>query len=239
MSALFISDLHIDESRPAVLAGFKRLLDTETADAVYILGDLAEVWIGDDDDGATATEIREALIPASRRRPLYVMRGNRDFLFGAQFATDTGVVLLEDPSVIDVDGEAVLVAHGDSYCTADTEYQHARVALRSAAWQAGVLATPLDQRRTLAATLRAKSIAANANKASNITDVTTAAIDTAMDAAGVSLMVHGHTHRPGIHDLGGGRRRIVLGDWNRCGWKLLLNQGDAALSCFPLQATPP
>ena len=105
---------------------------------------------------------------------------------------------------------------------------------RSPAWQRGVLAMTLDERRALAAALRAKSIAANENKADNIMDVTPGAIDAAMADAGAATMVHGHTHRPAIHRLPGGRRRIVLGDWQRCGWKLRLERGEAALTCFAL-----
>ena len=238
MSALFISDLHIDETRPAVLAGLQRLVDCEaaTVDAIYILGDLVEVWVGDDDGGPIAASIRDALTAASRRCPVYVMHGNRDFLIGAQFADHTGATLIDDPSVVEVDGNRVLLAHGDAYCTGDVEYQRLRALFRSSAWQAEVLSSTIEERRALAASLRAKSIAANENKAANIMDVTAISIRQAMDDAAVSLMVHGHTHRPGIHDLGGGRRRIVLGDWDRCGWKLRLDNGDAELTCFALTA---
>lgn len=236
MSALFISDLHIDETRPAVLAGLRRLVDTEApnVDALYILGDLVEVWVGDDDDGPVAASIRETLSAATHHCPVYVMHGNRDFLIGAQFAKHTGATLIDDPSVVDIDNHRVLLAHGDAYCTADVEYQRLRALFRSTPWQNEVLSSTLDERRALAASLRAKSIAANENKATNIMDVTPSSVRQAMDNAAVSLMVHGHTHRPGIHDLGGGRRRIVLGDWDRCGWKLRLDGGDANLSCFPL-----
>ena len=238
MSALFISDLHVDESRPAVLAGLRRLIDTEApnVDALYILGDLVEVWVGDDDDGPVATSIRDALAAASRRCAVYVMHGNRDFLIGAQFASDAGVTLIDDPSVVEIDGDRVLLAHGDAYCTGDVEYQRLRALFRSSAWQTEVLSSSIEERRALAASLRAKSIAANENKAANIMDVTPSSVLQAMDDASVSLMVHGHTHRPAIHDLGGGRRRIVLGDWDRCGWKLLLHGADAELSCFSLTA---
>ena len=240
MSALFISDLHIDESRPQVLAGLRRLIDTDAprVDALYILGDLVEVWVGDDDDAPAAVAVREALAAAAQRCALYVMHGNRDFLLGERFAAATGATLLEDPATIDVDGERVLIAHGDAYCTGDAEYQSARALLRSPAWQAGVLATTLTERRALAAGMRAQSIAANANKADNIMDVDATAVDTAMREADAALLVHGHTHRPGIHSLGGSRRRIVLGDWNRCGWKLMLHQGDAQLTCFALRPPP-
>ena len=238
MAALFISDLHIDESRPHILDGLRSLLATESrrVDAIYILGDLVEVWVGDDDDGPTATAIRTVLADAASRCPLFVMHGNRDFLFGGRFAAETGASLIDDPAVIDVDGEAVLIAHGDAYCTHDEEYQLVRAQLRSKLWQADVLAMDLAARRALAGSMRAKSIAVNENKADNIMDVTPAAIDAAMSVAQVRLMVHGHTHRPGIHDLAEGRRRIVLGDWDRCGWKLTVADGDAALTCFPLTA---
>ena len=236
MSALFISDLHIDETRPAVLAGLRRLVHTEASDvdALYILGDLVEVWVGDDDDGPVPASIRDTLKAASRRCQLFVMHGNRDFLIGPAFASDTGATLLDDPSIVEIDKQRVLLAHGDAYCTRDAEYQRIRALFRSTTWQTGVLASSLEERRALAASLRAKSIAANENKAANIMDVTPSSIERAMADADVSLMVHGHTHRPGIHNLGGGRRRIVLGDWDRCGWKLRLDREDTELVCFPL-----
>lgn len=219
-----------------MLDGLTRLLlaDAGGVDAIYILGDLFEVWVGDDDDSPLASAVRAALAAAARRCPIFVMRGNRDFLFGERFAADAGVTLLPDPTVAEVDGERVLLAHGDAYCTADAEYQRARARLRSAAWQQEVLAQSLTERRRLAATLRAESRAANANKPDNIMDVTAQAVADALADADAATLVHGHTHRPAIHDLGDGRRRIVLGDWQRCGWKLTLRRGDAALTCFPL-----
>ena len=236
MSAAFISDLHIDDERPQVLAGLRRWLDAHADgfDALYLLGDLAEAWVGDDDDGPAANALREAMAAAAKRSAIYVMRGNRDFLLGERFAADTGATLLPDPSVVDIDGQRVLLAHGDAYCTGDAEYQRMRALFRSPAWQADVLAKPLAERRALAAALRSQSQAANERKASNIMDVTPAAIAEAMAAADASLMVHGHTHRPGLHAVGDGRERIVLGDWDRCGWMLALKGGDAALTCFPL-----
>lgn len=236
MSAAFISDLHIDDERPQVLAGLRWWLDVHADgfDALYLLGDLAEVWVGDDDDGPAANALREAMATAARRSAVYVMRGNRDFLLGDRFAADTGVTLLPDPSVVDVDGRRVLLAHGDAYCTGDAEYQRVRALFRSPAWQADVLAKPLAERRALAAALRNQSRAANERKADNIMDVAPAAVAEAMAAAEASLMVHGHTHRPGLHAVGDGRERIVLGDWDRCGWMLALKGGDAALTCFPL-----
>ena len=236
MPAAFISDLHIDDERPHLLAGLRWWLDAHADgfEALYVLGDLAEVWVGDDDDGATADALREAMTTAASRCTVYVMRGNRDFLLGDRFAAETGVTLLPDPSVVEVDGQRVLLAHGDAYCTGDVEYQRMRALFRSAAWQADVLAKSLTERRALAAALRNQSKAANERKAANIMDVTPAAVAAAVAEANVSLLVHGHTHRPGLHAVDAGRERIVLGDWERCGWMLALNRGDAALTCFPL-----
>ena len=236
MSALFVSDLHLDESKPLALDGFARLLrqDARAVDAIYILGDLFEVWVGDDDDGPVANQVRDLLAAAAGHCELFVMPGNRDFLFGERFAADTGATLLPDPVVAEVDGTPLLLAHGDAYCTGDAEYQRVRTQLRSAAWQRDMLAKPLAERRTLAAAMRTASAAANANKSDNIMDVTREAVAEALADAGARTLVHGHTHRPGIHDMEDGRRRIVLGDWNRCAWKLILRRGEAALTCFPL-----
>lgn len=236
MRAAFISDLHIDDDRPQVLAGLRRWIDAGASevDALYVLGDLAEVWVGDDDDGPTARGIRGALADAAARCAVFVMRGNRDFLLGERFAADTGARLLPDPFVAAIDGQRVLLAHGDAYCTGDAEYQRARAQFRSPGWQAETLAMPLAARRALAADLRAKSRAANERKADNIMDVAPAAVAAAMVEADAALLVHGHTHRPGIHQLAEGRQRIVLGDWDRCGWMLTLGGGEPELVCFPL-----
>lgn len=238
MRAAFLSDLHIDDDRPQVLAGLRWWIDAHAGevDALYVLGDLAEAWIGDDDDAPTASAIREALASAAARCAVFVMHGNRDFLLGERFAADTGAALLPDPFVADIDGLRVLLAHGDAYCTGDQEYQRARALFRSPQWQAEVLAMPLAARRALAAELRTKSRAASERKADSIMDVSPAAVAAAMSAANAALLVHGHTHRPGIHRLGEGRKRIVLGAWERCGWTLTLDGGEAALACLPLPA---
>ncbi len=236
MRAAFISDLHIDNERPQVLAGLRQWVDARAGevDALYVLGDLAEVWVGDDDDDATASAIREALASAAARCAVFVMHGNRDFLLGERFAADTGATLLPDPSVADIAGQRVLLAHGDAYCTGDAEYQRARALFRSPQWQAEVLAMPLAARRTLAADLRTGSRAASERKADNIMDVAPDAVAAAMVEADAALLVHGHTHRPGIHRLADGRQRIVLGDWERCGWALTLDGGAPELACFAL-----
>lgn len=245
MTVLFLSDLHIDADAPRVLRGFRGFLAREAprADALYILGDLVEVWVGDDDDGPTAVAVREALAAATAHCPVFVMHGNRDFLLGDGFASDTGVTLVPDPHVLQphADGPRLLLAHGDAFCTRDVAYQEARAVLRSPAWQAEVLARTLPERRALARSLREESRAANANKAENIMDVTEEEVVAAMLRHDCPVLIHGHTHRPGVHPVAlgpNGRegRRYVLGDWGRCGWTLRLD-GEMTLECFALADT--
>ncbi|MDE0692104.1 MAG: UDP-2,3-diacylglucosamine diphosphatase [Gammaproteobacteria bacterium] len=238
MTALFLSDLHIDETVPHVRAGLERVLSeaADVVDDIYILGDLVEVWVGDDDDAVSARELRSALKAASEHSRVHVMHGNRDFLLGERFAEETGVTLLPDPTCVEIGERRVLLAHGDAYCTGDLEYQAMRRMFRSPDWQRSVLARPLAERRQLAQGLRAQSVAAGANKAEGIMDVTAEAVTEAMAEHNAGLLVHGHTHRPAIHELGDGKRRIVLGDWGRCGWTLHLGEdpSDDRLLCFGL-----
>ena len=152
MTAIFVSDLHIDDPHPQILEGFRAMLDREAdaADALYILGDLVEVWVGDDDDSALADAVRETLRDAAARCPVYLMHGNRDFMIGERFADETGVTLIDDPHLVVVEGRRLVLAHGDAFCTADTEYQRMRTLFRSRKWQAEMLGRPLSERRTLA-----------------------------------------------------------------------------------------
>ena len=238
MTALFVSDLHIDAGKPHVLEGLKRLVEREAplADAFYILGDLAEVWIGDDDDSETAEALREALSRAARLCPLRIMHGNRDFLFGQRFAREVGGELIDDPHVAEIDGQRVLLTHGDALCTADTAYQLARRLFRSEAWQRDILGRSLQERRGIAQQMRRQSKAANANKAENIMDVTPEEVVALMRRMGCATLIHGHTHRPGVNDVPLGDTvgtRYVLGDWDRCGWFIRF-KGTPELACFPL-----
>ena len=246
MTVLFLSDLHIDADEPRVLRGFRDFLAREAprADALYILGDLVEVWVGDDDDGPTAAAVRKALATASSHCPVFVMHGNRDFLLGDGFAADTGVTLIPDPHVVQphADGPRLLLAHGDAFCTRDAAYQQARAVLRSPAWQSDVLARTLPERRALARSLRDQSRAANANKAENIMDVTEEEVAAAMLHHDCPVLIHGHTHRPGVHEVALGPdgrtgHRYVLGDWGRCGWTLRLGR-EMSLECFALPEPP-
>ena len=238
MTALLVSDLHIDAGKPHVLEGLRRLVEREapTADALYILGDLVEVWVGDDDDSETAESLREALAQASRLCPLRIMHGNRDFLFGQRFARDVGGELIDDPHVAEIDGQRVLLTHGDALCTADTAYQHVRRLFRSEAWQRDILGRSLRERRGIAREMRRQSKAANANKAENIMDVTPEEVVALMRRMDCTTLIHGHTHRPGVNDVPLGDTvgtRYVLGDWDRCGWFIRF-QGTPELACFPL-----
>lgn len=230
---LFVSDLHLTAPDDAAFRTLAWLLDEAAtqADEVYLLGDVCEVWVGDDDDAPLARALVDLLRRSAARMAVYVMHGNRDFLLGADFARAAGVTLLPDP--YHVEG-GVLLSHGDLFCTDDHEYQAARRELRSPDWQEGVLARPLAERRALADAMRAQSLATNANKAENIMDVTPAAVDAAVRRYGARTVVHGHTHRPGIHRHSWGRR-YVLGAWERCGWRLLQLGDTFSLACLPLR----
>ncbi len=219
MSTLFISDLHLDAARPAATEAFLGLLAGEArgADALYILGDLFEAWVGDDDPGepgASACAALRALAGAGV--PVFLMRGNRDFLFGPAMAARSGATLLPDPCVIDLHGTPTLLMHGDLLCSDDVAYQAFRAQVRAPDWQANFLAQPLAARQAFAAQARAASQAHQQGVSEAITDVAPATVAATMARYGVTRLIHGHTHRPAIHSLEvDGRRatRIVLGDW--------------------------
>ena len=219
MATLFISDLHIDAARPAINAQFLQFLETEAkgAEALYILGDLFESWIGDDaPDSAQAAAIRGLRRLTDSGVPCFVMHGNRDFLLSRQFCDSSGAQLLPDPLIVTLYGEPVLVMHGDALCTDDRAYQRLRATVRDADWQRQFLALSIDSRQALAGAARAGSQAHTAAMEHAITDVNAESVATAFRAAGISTLLHGHTHRPAIHALEVDRRpctRIVLGDW--------------------------
>ena len=219
MATLFISDLHLDAERPRSTEQFLQFLEHEArnANALYILGDLFEAWIGDDDTDPANAPIISALADLKRRRvPCFFMHGNRDFLIGKRFAAATGCELLPENKVVEVAGTRVLLTHGDLLCTDDEPYQALRVQVRDPGWQKAFLSKPLEERRSIANDLRAKSQAAIAEKAEEIMDVNSATVATTMRAYDVTTLLHGHTHRPGIHhfDLdGSAATRIVLGAW--------------------------
>lgn len=235
MATLFVSDLHLDPARPAITALFLDFLARQAgrADACYILGDLFEAWIGDDDDAELGRTVAGALRAlADSGVPVHFLHGNRDFLIGERFAAAAGVRLLPESEAINLYGEPVLLLHGDTLCTDDADYQAFRAQVRDPAWQARLLELPLAQRRALAGQLRETSQQATQLKETAITDVNLEAVDGALRARGIRRMIHGHTHRPAIHEWmldGQPARRAVLGDWYdrgsvlRCdvtGWRL-------------------
>lgn len=226
MATFFISDLHLAADRPQVTEAFQTFLSTTArgAEALYILGDFVDAWIGDDDDSAFATQVKHMVADyAAGGTPVYFMRGNRDFLIDESFAQQAKVTLLEDPTVVDLYGKHVLLMHGDSLCTRDAEYMAFRHQVRSPAWQAQILALPLEQRRAMAADLRAKSKSMSSMKAEDIMDVTPEEVLNILREKGVTTLIHGHTHRPNRHALevdGTPGERIVLGDWEKSGWYL-------------------
>jgi UDP-2,3-diacylglucosamine hydrolase len=232
---LFISDLHLDPSRPAVTGALADFLGRHTdCEALYILGDLFEAWIGDDDDAPLGLEVRDMLAQfrAAGSR-LYLMHGNRDFLLGEDFCRAAGATLLPDPTVADLHGTPTLLMHGDTLCTRDRDYQAFRQQARAAAWQAQLLARPLKERRQLAAQLRQVSADATSNKAEDIMDVTPAEVTRTMAEHGVSRLIHGHTHRPAIHEEQTGQR-LVLGDWGPQVWYAEVSRNNFKLLNYPI-----
>jgi len=234
-STLFISDLHLDTARPAITAALATFLDRHQGrERLYILGDLFEAWIGDDDDSPLAAEVADLLRRfTAGGASLAIMRGNRDFLLGEAFCRSVGAQLLPDPIVIDLYGEPTLLLHGDSLCTDDVQYQAFRRTARDPAWQADLLARPLAERRDLADQLREISREANSNKAEDIMDVAPAAVRAIMSEHGVRQMIHGHTHRPARHEEAAGLR-WVLGDWDSQGWAIEASAGNIRLYSFPI-----
>ncbi|HJW06479.1 MAG TPA: UDP-2,3-diacylglucosamine diphosphatase [Rhodanobacter sp.] len=236
MATLFIADLHLDPSRPQITALFERYLagdEVRHADALYILGDLVEAWIGDDDDAelpariAAATRaVRDAGVP------VYFMVGNRDFLLGPAFAERAGLSLLDDGTVHDIQGRRTLLMHGDVLCTDDLAYQAVRRQVRTPEWQAQILAMPLQARRAFAAKAREDSKAHTGSAIESIMDVNAQAVAGAMRKAQVSRLIHGHTHRPAVHDFrldGAPAQRIVLGDWYEQGSVLRVDRAGVEL----------
>jgi UDP-2,3-diacylglucosamine hydrolase len=223
MAILFISDLHLSEQRPAITELFIRFLqqDAPGAEALYILGDLFEAWLGDD---VVLPEYGRAIAAMKTLSdsgvPIHVMHGNRDFLLGEEFARQSGATLLEDPAIIDLYGTPTLLLHGDTLCTDDVEYQKFRAMVRNPDWQAALLARSPEQRLALAREYRDMSQAEISNKAEAIMDVNQQAVEQLMRETGVYRMIHGHTHRPDIHEFAvddNPATRIVLGDWYQQG----------------------
>jgi len=219
MTTLFISDLHLDASRPHITRLFLGFVRGEAsqAKALYILGDLFEAWIGDDVDDETADQVAEALAALHAQGvPCFYIHGNRDFLLGDAYARRSRMTLLPDPSVIDIEGQRVLLMHGDTLCIDDAPYQAFRQQAHAPAWQRAFLARPIEERQVFAAQARAESRRYTRSVDDAITDVNDAAVRAALSETDVRSLIHGHTHRPTVHriDMNGVyAHRFVLGDW--------------------------
>lgn len=237
---LLISDLHLEEQRPDITRAFLHFLQSRArqAEALYILGDFFEVWVGDDGMSPFQHDIARALRELSDAGTrIFLMHGNRDFLIGKDFCRAAGCTLLKDPSIVHFNGEPVLLMHGDSLCTLDVGYMKLRRLLRNPLSLFILRNLPLATRHKLARKLRNESRAQTRMKAREIIDVTPDEVPRIMAEHGVRTLIHGHTHRPAVHQLLVNRqpaRRIVLGDWDTQGWALQVDENGLQQSAFDL-----
>lgn len=239
MAALVVSDLHIDAARPGIAAQFRGFLAAEAraARALYVLGDLFELWIGDDDpDPHKRAVIADLRAVADAGVALYFLHGNRDFLLGSRFCEETGGVLLTDPTVVELYGRRALVTHGDALCTDDAPYQKLRALVRDPRWQAQFLALSIGQRQALAREARAGSQVHTQAQPAMLMDVNAEAVATVFRSAAVDTIIHGHTHRPGVYGHavdGRACTRIVTGDWYTQGSCLRWDESGLRLAALP------
>ena len=244
----FISDLHLDASEPATVAALAHYLATSKADAIFLLGDLFEVWVGDDsmdEAGSFEAQCCALLAQAATQRPLFFMHGNRDFLVGSHFEARTGVQLLNDPTVLVFSGERWLLSHGDALCLDDVDYQKFRAVARNPAWQAQLLSLPLAARRAQGKSAREQSEARKRSADAFYGDVDTDAALQWLAVANSKTLIHGHTHRPAVHVLQSAEQpdfsatRYVLSDWDlaapmpRAEIMQLTNQGLERIDIAP------
>ncbi|MDM9617173.1 UDP-2,3-diacylglucosamine diphosphatase [Kosakonia cowanii] len=239
MATLFIADLHLHTEEPAITAGFLHFLDgvAREADALYILGDLFEAWIGDDDPNPLHQRVAAAIRAlVDSGVPCYFIHGNRDFLLGKRFARESGMQLLPQEKVLELYGRKVLIMHGDTLCTDDAGYQAFRAKVHQPWLQILFLALPLFIRHRVAAKMRADSRAANSSKSLAIMDVNQQAVIEAMEKHRVQWLIHGHTHRPAVHQLTANEApafRAVLGAWHSEGSMIRVSESDVELVQFP------
>lgn len=237
----FIADLHLAQNRPDITACFLSFLknDALKAEALYILGDLFEYWIGDDDDSPFVAEIAQGIKQlADSGTAIYFIHGNRDFLLGKKYAAKAGMTLLPEVDTIELYNQKIIIMHGDTLCTKDIGYQKFRKKSRSWWWQAIIKNLPLFVRRKIAEDYRKKSASATSMKSQEIMDVTESEVEKCLAQHQSLLMIHGHTHRPNIHELnvnGKPAKRIVLGDWYEQGAWLKFNANGYQLLNAPLE----
>jgi UDP-2,3-diacylglucosamine hydrolase len=236
MTTLFISDLHLCGTRPAATAAFLEFLrnDAAKADALYILGDLFEFWAGDDDTDEAFLQVQQGLRELTQQNiPCYVMHGNRDFMIGNTFAKNTGTQLLDDPTLVDMYGQKVVLSHGDILCTDDEAYQRYRRIVHWPWLQKFYLWLPLAWRNAVANRIRSSNQSSTAEKPVYIIDVNELAVRDMLTKYNTDILLHGHTHRPAIHAIESGEQpatRIVLGDWYEQGSVLRWSRDDYKLT---------
>ena len=217
---VFLADLHLRTDSPQSMTAFRMLMErcVQRAGAVYILGDLFEYWAGDDDDGPVSTEVAQILSAVDKEKmQIFFIAGNRDFLLGETYAQKCGITILPDPSLIQLDGQPVLLSHGDMLCTDDAVYQQFRQQIRQSAWQQGFLKQPLAVRKQIINRLRERSKTETQKKDMTIMDVNQEAVEELQRLYDYAVLIHGHTHRPQYHayDVDGHRcERFVLDSWD-------------------------
>jgi len=236
MKARFISDIHLSKDNPHLTDAFKAFLNEskETCTHLFILGDLFEIWIGDDDDNPFIQDIKKALINFTSDGPkTFLMHGNRDFLIGESFANEVGISILPDPYTLDINGMKTMLSHGDFLCTDDADYIEFRNKVRSEEWQKDFLSKSIDQRNEIANLLRSDSKNATSEKSLEITDANLETVNIFIQENKPEIFIHGHTHRPKIHKHNS-TKRVVLGDWDKCGWYLSIEENSLNLKEFKI-----
>ncbi len=239
MSTLFVSDLHLEASQPEIGDQFQNFLRGEARDAtaLYILGDLFEAWLGDDDPNPYYSQMKSALRELTATGvAVNLMHGNRDFMIGEYFAEETGVTMLADPVIVDLYTDKVLLCHGDALCTDDVHYQQIRAMTREPKWQAMMLSKSIQERIEFVIQARIESQARGETLDDEIMDVNQDAVEATFRKHDVNTMIHGHTHRPAVHAVDLGDRsatRIVLGDWYRQGSVVRWDENGASLQALP------
>ena len=239
MAYCFISDLHLQESRTDITKAFLGFLENTAykAERLYILGDLFEAWIGDDDQNNLISEIQAALLKTNKTTKIFFLHGNRDFLIGTEFASSSGLEILNDPTIEEMFGNRVLLMHGDLLCIEDHDYQAFRKTSRDAKWQDEFLNKSIEERREIAHKLRTISKEATGIKKEEIMDVSATEVIRTMEESAVNLLIHGHTHRPKSHKITVNNKpaeRIVLGDWDAYGWYLWMDSSSCKLKNFSI-----
>ena len=236
MKPRFISDIHLSEDNPHLTNAFKAFLNEskEACSHLFILGDLFEIWIGDDNDSSFNQEIKKALIDFTSNGPeTFLMHGNRDFLLGEDFVSEVNISLLSDPYTLDINGLKIILSHGDFLCTDDADYIDFRNKVRSKEWQKDFLSKSINERNKIASSLRSHSKDATSKKSLEITDVNLETVNNFIQENKPDIFIHGHTHRPKIHEHNSAKR-VVLGDWDKYGWYLSILENSLNLKEFKI-----